>query len=226
MWAASCIYDRPVIGFIYQQHRKDTPKDPRILKNGHLSTAKDQLTTHKRYKETLQCLYGKKESSWSEKHIEVLNKLAYEETEDKDSYIQRNKVERNQHFIASTGAKILDIVHEMINPDTRIFPHQSRNCSMCQFQSPCVSMDDGSDYEHELRNTDLYVTREKASSEWELLSFSKLGGILYRAKALAGSIEGSEDYVRSERQDSLSNVDPDGNSADDSGEYTNEFLNV
>lgn len=40
---------------------------------------------------------------------------------------------------------------DMLDPLLPLYPNPTRQCShLCSFNSPCVSMDDGSDYEYEL----------------------------------------------------------------------------
>jgi hypothetical protein len=39
----------------------------------------------------------------------------------------------------------------MLNPDLPLYPNPTRQCPyMCSFLAPCVTMDDGGDWEHEL----------------------------------------------------------------------------
>jgi hypothetical protein len=181
-FAAQCIYDLPVVGVIYQQHRKKVPNPARILKNGSVSEASNQLTTHQLYREALVRTHGDK-AYWTPKQVDVLNQLGLKETYDKDEFIIRTKVHRNIDSLVNEQQKILLEVHEMLDPRTAMYPHSGRHCTMCPFMSPCVSMDDGSDYNYELNDTDIFKRRTRASSEWELLSFDKLGGVLYSAKA-------------------------------------------
>lgn len=186
MWAGSLIYDRPVVGFIYQQHLKKAPKPARVLKSGHISVDKSQATTHALYRQALVHTYGDDHNRWSQDHIDTLNKFAYAESWEGDPFIRRTKIERNHSQLRNEFQKILLEVHEMLDPDTPMYPHQSWTCAMmCPFFSPCNSLDDGSDWEYELNDRDIYVHRQRASSEWELLSFDRLGGVLYNAKAEA-----------------------------------------
>lgn len=184
LWAASRIYyPYKVVGFIYQQHRKLTPRQPRVLKAGGLSVAQQQQTTHKLYRRALVDIYGDNINAWSPKHIGLLNKLAYAESEMGDNFIRRTKIERNDDQMENEFRKIMLEVEEMLNPDTPMYPTQGWTCSMCSFIYPCTSMDDGSDWESELQDERTYVRRQKASSEWELLTYDRLGGVLYNAKA-------------------------------------------
>jgi hypothetical protein len=179
LWAANCIYDLPVAGFIYQQHAKRVPKPARILQNGQVSSAKNQATTWSKYREALCAKYGKPQNS-SNEHITLLNALALKETADRDDFIVRTRVTRNAHHLAREGERLLIEVHEMLNPNTPMIPHSGQHCGWCPFLSPCTSLEDGSDWEYELEDGELFVQRTRASSEWEILSHDKLGGTLYR----------------------------------------------
>lgn len=70
---------------------------------------------------------------------------------DADKFIRRDKVRRNQHQVESEAAKIMMEIEDMLNPDLPLYPNPDRSCQyMCPFVGPCVSLDDGSDWEEEL----------------------------------------------------------------------------
>jgi len=150
-WAASAIYKRPIGGFIYQQHRKDLPKDPRFTAAGRLSTDKNQLTTHRAYRKALTNVFGHDPKRWPQVNLNFLNELAQEETADADKFIRRDRILRNEHSHESEGTKILLELEDMLNPHLPLYPNPTRDCVyMCPFMHACVSMDDGSDFEYEL----------------------------------------------------------------------------
>lgn len=150
-WAASRLYNKPIRGFIYQQHRKDLPVDPRVLASGRLSTAKDQLTTHRHYRRCLIRQYGAVANAPST-NVDFLNWLEEQETSTQDKFIRRDFIYRNQHQIESEGAKILLECEDMLNKDLPLYPTPTRECGhLCDFNSACISLDDGSDWEEELR---------------------------------------------------------------------------
>jgi hypothetical protein len=152
-WAAAQLYGRPIGGFIYQQHRKDLPVDPRTLANGRLSTADTQLTTHRHYRRAIIKRYGEVLRAPRET-IDFLNWLESQETTDQDKFVRRDKVFRNAHQIESEGAKIMMEVEDMINPDLPLYPNPTRECGhLCSFNNACISLDDGSDWEGELRDS-------------------------------------------------------------------------
>jgi hypothetical protein len=159
-WVGSIAYDKPIAGFIYQQHRKVIPDDPRILQSGLVSTNKQQLTTSRLYENTLKNLYGEVKKAPAE-NIRFLNDMHMQETEDRDAFIRRDRIERNPHRQAAEGTKVLLELEDMLNPELPLYPNPTRDCSWCQFQLPCVAMDDGDDWEHFLEEH----THEKAEED-------------------------------------------------------------
>lgn len=151
MWAGPYIYDKPIGGFIYQQHLKGVPKPGRILKNGTVSVAKDQLTDYHRYLQTLLDVY-KTPDLFPEGNKELLSQLKMEENHDSNKFIRRDKIYRNQAQAESQGTIIMMEVEDMLNPDLPLYPNHTRDCpSFCPFISPCVSLDAGMDFKEELK---------------------------------------------------------------------------
>jgi len=148
--AAHSVFKQPIAGMIYQQHLKDVPEAPKILSSGKVSLNKQQRTTHSLYKETLTALYGSVQSAPGS-NVKFLNELLDNEGEAGDKFIKRDIIERNEQQSASESVKILLECEDMLNPDLPLYPNPTRDCSWdCKFMSPCISLDDGSDFEHEL----------------------------------------------------------------------------
>lgn len=164
-WAASILYpDMPVAGVVYQQHKKAVPNEPRILKNGNLSVAKNQGTTHRMYRAKVIEHYGSIEKAPSDV-IACMNSLAVHEGPDNDGFIRRDWVERNAHQAQAETEKILMEAEEMVRQDLPLYPNPTRQCPyFCSFLSACVSMDDGGDWEQELADTTL--VREPMYDGW------------------------------------------------------------
>lgn len=150
-WVGNQLYDRPITGFIYQQHRKDVPDDPRVLSTGKVSTAKTLKTTHALYRRTLINQYGDVLKAPGE-NIDFLNFLCAQEDDQKDRFIRRDRIYRNQHQCEAEGTKLLLELEEMLDPNLPLYPNPTRDCGpgMCAFHAACVSMDDGDDWEYEL----------------------------------------------------------------------------
>ena len=153
LWAASVLYGEPVVGLIFQQHKKDLPKPPRILANGQLSTDKKQNTTHRQYREVILEHYGAVNRAPGEV-IETLNTLAAQETEDMDKFIKRESTRRNQAQLESAGDRILMELEEMTNPNTSLYPNFTKDCSWdCPLSDVCIMVERDEmweDYLHEI----------------------------------------------------------------------------
>lgn len=152
MWGASNIYNKPVAGVIYQQHKKDLPHPPTVLVRGGVSVAQNMNTTHRLYRQTLIDVYGEVKAA-PKANIDYLNGLVAAETEHADKFIRRDILHRNKYNAQSEAQKILLETADMLDPDLAMYPNPTRDCAhMCSFLSPCVSMDDGSDWKFELES--------------------------------------------------------------------------
>lgn len=149
IWAAQKIYDRECAGVVYQQHKKHIPEGPKILATGRISLNKQQITSRTLYKGELLKLYSTPEKFPSE-YVDYLDYLASVETEHRDAYIERELVRRNPAQLLAEEEKISLELIDMLNPNLPIYPNPSRDCGYCPFESICVSIDDGSDWESEL----------------------------------------------------------------------------
>lgn len=151
MWACTCLYPGyEVAGFIYQQHRKIIPEEPKLLAKGRLSANKQQVTSYAIYYKALKQLYGDVSRAPAE-NINCLNHFALAESTDHDAFIRRDWVYRNEHQLQAEGTKILLELEDMLNPDLPLYPNPTSDCSWdCQLVDACVSMDDGSDWESSL----------------------------------------------------------------------------
>lgn len=149
-WAASEIYDMPVAGMIYAQHLKKDIKQPKVLKSGIISTAQNQVTSTILYRLAMLDLHGSLKDS-PEKYHDYLKTIEQQESNLTDRFIRHDKLQRSPTMQASEGVKILMEAEDMLNPELALYPNATRDCTyMCSFNSACVGMDDGSDYEAEL----------------------------------------------------------------------------
>lgn len=180
LWAASFLYKRPVIGFIYTQFLKRGVEAPLILKNGDVSTNKTQSTSHALYLRALHSVYGDK---WSNDHMTMLNYLASMEEEEADKYIRRDRVPRTKETLKAEADKILAEVSDMLDPKLRMYPNPSFMCQrMCSFVEPCIQMDRGENYKTTLEMD--YEYREYSErNEWR--RFLKVGAKVGRTKEQA-----------------------------------------
>ncbi len=148
-WAGEVIYDRPIEGVVYQQHKKTIPQGPRILANGKISSAQNMVSSQRLYKKALVDLSGVVEKSPAA-NVRRLNDFAEIETEHRDAYVIRDLISRNSHQIAAEGEKILMECEDILNPNLPMYPNPTRDCHWCPFMGPCISLDDGSDWEGDL----------------------------------------------------------------------------
>lgn len=164
LWAASYIYRRPVLGFVYTQLRKQGVEQPRVLQSGEISTDQKQNTTHAMYRAALIKKYG--DGQWPQKNVDTLNHLASLEEPEADKYVRRDRVTRAPNTMRAEAQKIIAEVSDMLDPNLKIYPNPSFMCPrMCSFIEPCLEMDRGSRYKSTLE-TD-YLSREYASrNEW------------------------------------------------------------
>lgn len=166
-WAGALLYGQPIAGVIYQQHRKDLPRRPTILQNGSFSTNKTQLITHASFRRLLLDMFGTVNKA-PINYVDYLNYLAKQEDVRGDRFIRRDHVKRNDHQCQAEGVKILMEAYDMLNPNLALYPNPDRTCAfMCPFQGPCVSLDDGSDWDDELQA--LMKPREPVYDTWRKL---------------------------------------------------------
>lgn len=163
MWALPHLYNKPIGGFKYMQFKKQVPAPPPTLVRGGVSVNQQMTTNHYFYQEALIREYGSVQAS-PEKNQIFLQNLAFQEDENKDAFIQIDSVNRNERHGQSEGTKILMEIEDMLNPDLPLYPNPTIWCAhhltTCPFLSPCTSLDDGSDWLHELTMT----TEERPSS--------------------------------------------------------------
>ena len=166
-WAATQLYREKygleVAGMIWWQFLKTTPKGPRILQNGSVSTASNMRTSRPLYKAALIDAYGSVEKS-PQANRDYLDRLSEQESDQQDKFIRRDWISVNQASIEAEGAKILMEMEDMLNPKLPLYPNPTFLCgSMCSFYEECLSMDDGSDWEGQLEsNTQQRSTRDES----------------------------------------------------------------
>lgn len=151
MWACSHIYTQPIAGVVYLQYVKNEPKVPAPLSTGRISTAQNLVTSVPLYRRGLANLYGDAERA-PKANLDFLTMLQTKEDENRDRFVQREIITRNEHQLQNEAVKILLELEDMINPELCMYPNPTRDCSrMCGFLSPCVAMDAGFDWEEMIR---------------------------------------------------------------------------
>ena len=165
-WAARDMYSEygHVAGMIYAQHLKASPTIPQPLKSGGLSVAANQAVSHITYKAGIEQAYGSYDAA-PEKVKDYLSLLARSESDWADRFVRYDFVNRNDSQMNAEGARILLEAADMINPKLPLYSNPTRECqTFCSFTSPCVSLDDGSDWRDELRMN--YMLRDSSYDRW------------------------------------------------------------
>jgi hypothetical protein len=126
---------------------KKMPEEPRILKNGSLSTAKNQNTIPALYEATMRQMGLMK----SKEHLECLAAL---QAQGWDGYFEREMTARNAEQIINYEKHLAYIVADMldvIEDPERAYPSPSQmRCPRCPLINVCMAMEDGGDYEYML----------------------------------------------------------------------------
>ena len=145
LYAARQIFDKPIAGVLYNMIRKKTPTRPAQLKNGLFSKSKNIDTTDFFYKQCVLDEYP----DWSDETIDqffgdVLAELRTNEYK----FFLRYPVYKSDKEIASTLTGIYWTAQEMVSPDTKLYPSPGwMTCNFCNFKSPCLAKNAGSNYE-------------------------------------------------------------------------------
>jgi len=161
-------YGIQVAGFVYVEIKKAFPQAPRALlkrrEGRSFSTAKNELTKHDVYLETIQEQdYDAWQMGLYDHHLNWLKSEG-------PIFTQRHQIHKNANEIENTGkyisAEALDIVN-----DPSVYPQPGRfSCNWCLFKQPCLGVNMGEDYQYTLdtmfeKKTHLYWEEKPASTE-------------------------------------------------------------
>ena len=162
-WGAEIYYGRPIEGMVYLQMKKELIGDPRILKNGDISSDKQQNTNFYRYQEMLKFKYGLEEVPI--KNQECLDYLIAQESELGDSIIRYDLIRRNAYCRKKEYDLIRMETLEMLNANLPIYINPTMNCYRdCSFRSVCLAQNDGLDWEFILNEN--YQQRKSDKDKW------------------------------------------------------------
>jgi len=161
-WASQYVLSEPAEGIAFIQFKKDCPQSPRILKNGDISTATNQKTTSKIFREALVKHYGCE----PQKYNDVIKALMEKESDNGDDFIRIDYVRRNKYHRANEYPKLLAEGFEMLNVNTPIYPNPTKDCGWdCDFRAPCLAMDGGMDFEYMIKQN--YEKKQGDDYPWE-----------------------------------------------------------
>jgi len=173
-WSAWRLYGVHVAGVVYQQFAKRMPLLPKVLATGRVSTDVRQATSAPLYSRLLVDMYGGLDTSPNE-NIIALNKIRMTEDEDRDRFIVRHRIERNEMQLLSFEQKVLLELEDIANLNLPMYPNATKDCdNMCPLQAACIAMDDGSDWAQILDSMtimtgDGLTGREKEQIRWRNL---------------------------------------------------------
>lgn len=145
LYAARRLFDKPIVGVLYNMLRKKAPTKPSLLSNGLFSKSKNIDTTDFAYKQHVLERYP----DWSDETIneffgDILDILRPNEYK----FFLRYPIYKSDKEIASTLEGIYWTAEEMIDDDVKLYPSPGwMTCNFCNFKGPCLAKNAGSDYE-------------------------------------------------------------------------------
>jgi len=143
-WAAKQAFGEDVEGVLYNVLRKKAPATPSYLQSGLFSKNKAIDTTHLHFRSCIQEDFpGWFEETIEEEYGEVLQALVPNE----QKFFMRFPVKRSEVEIEMMLQGLRSTAVEMLNPQISIYPAPSfMTCNFCTFKSPCIAMNQGSNY--------------------------------------------------------------------------------
>jgi len=163
-WGAEFVYNEPIVGVIWVQFKKENIQEPKILKNGSVSTNKNQNTTYFKYRKALIETCGSIENA-SDAQKETLKMFRAMDTEVGDNFIRYNLIQKNNEQKKNEYKKIINEACDILNPKLRIYPNPTRDCAWdCPFRTVCLAMDDGGDWQHLLKEN--FIKEPEEDDSW------------------------------------------------------------
>lgn len=157
-----------VVGFVYHQQRKDFPKPPKRNASVRLgrafSVSKSEPVDYDSYYAT----------------VSVEDKVAYENglydefliylQNEGVIFYRRSFITKSDKELESIERSIGQEVLDIISDDLRIYPSPTKfGCSYCAFQTPCMGMNNGEDFQYALdtmfEKKEHYYIRNEPSTE-------------------------------------------------------------
>ena len=148
-------YDKPwltIDSCLYEAIRKVAPSPPSMLQNGTPSLSRTtESTTAKQFSDFIE---EHNLQVWYEANEKAQNYYNWLVTEGDDNFIQRKMTYRSSTYLDNVGSQLAEIAQEMLSPDLKLYPRYTSdwNCTKCAFRAPCLTMQDGADYQFILDN--------------------------------------------------------------------------
>jgi hypothetical protein len=146
-WADSVV-DR----IVYQLLRKRFPRPPSLTQKGFPSIDRQKEgTTAEMFQELIVGSEALEEWFRGNEKAQAYYTFLCEKGD--ENFIIRKTVPRNVHEVDATGVHLKMIAKEMLD-DPFLYPNPTGAfaCLQCAFRSPCIGMDDGSDWQSMLEN--------------------------------------------------------------------------
>lgn len=140
-------YGMNVRGVVYNEAIKNFPTPPTRLKSAregrNYSVNRQQRTTYEVYMQTLID---------NHEPVELYQEFLQYLKDEGNPFFRRTQVHRNHNELKDIGVRVAYEALDMINPDLLVYPNPTRiNCQMCSYRTPCIMMNEGSDYEFYLK---------------------------------------------------------------------------
>jgi hypothetical protein len=147
-WVYLRVAGQPPHGVIYSELYKGVPDEPMRLQNTrkgcNFSTSKSQDTSLSLFVETV-----KTEDTYAYEHGYYNDYIQWLQAEGKQ-YFRRTEILRNRHEYEAIGDRVGWQAIEMLS-EPPLYPNPTKwNCQYCDFRTPCLQMNDGSDYQFTL----------------------------------------------------------------------------
>lgn len=151
-WALQGMLNIPIKGTIYTIAFKRAPEKPKVLKDGSVSCDRRQTTTASLFVEAIEEAHPFRPAfetiTDNKKYFEYHQFLTNPDVAPK--FIERHMLHRNPHQLEDVERRIAMEAQDMLN-DPFIYPTVTAiNCSSCPFKYPCLTRQDGGDWQYEL----------------------------------------------------------------------------
>lgn len=146
------LLDRPIKGCIYTRAYKRFPQPPKVLTDGSISCDKRQQTTASLFVEAVEQAHSFRPAAETiadtEKYLNYHQFLTNPDVAPK--FVERFQPTRNPRQIEGIGQQIAMEAQDMLN-DPFIYTNVTPiNCNNCAFKGPCLTKQDGGDWEYHL----------------------------------------------------------------------------
>lgn len=135
---------------LYNTLRKAYPRPPSFTTRGFPSLDRQKESTTARL--FMEAVRDSGLIDWFHDDPKAQGYYEYLVEAGEEIFIQRNTAIRNPHSIGVAYKELQMVAKEMLDPDVHIYKHPSgmSYCTRCQFRSPCLAKDDGSDWQEML----------------------------------------------------------------------------